>query len=348
MPANQSTLEVTRAVPAVEKYGPLSILPVSPTSEQRDLIRASDLYKLGDARLAWVNEGDLSCLLFSTLARGGDELREALEKIERWDLPASGKFWHNADGSLSERPMSYEAAYGSNGARDYIRLIARSALASTDMAGAGEGIPAGMKPWGPQCVEYPRRPSDYDGGKVLLADGDTEAGNSLLEDMDDTGGNQWHHRVPGGKGCDIVAYTPKPAAPPVEGLTSGEGEHRLCPWCGSKPILIAPPRFEAHFRAGCGDERCEVKPFAKGVTIARAWEAWDSPLAASPKATATAIVQEDVEERASLAADAYCGAHYDDLAIPQKAAWHHYRQGVLDTSLTDSGTAATIGGERAC
>jgi hypothetical protein len=57
-----------------------------------------------------------------------EKMIRALEIIARWQLPETGKFWENQDGTLSDRPMSYEACWGSNGARDYIRGIARDAL----------------------------------------------------------------------------------------------------------------------------------------------------------------------------------------------------------------------------
>lgn len=59
-----------------------------------------------------------------------DRLAKALERIERWfgEFPATGKFWHNADGSISDRPMPYGACWGSNGERDFMRSIARAAL----------------------------------------------------------------------------------------------------------------------------------------------------------------------------------------------------------------------------
>ncbi len=50
--------------------------------------------------------------------------RKALEEIANWELPATGDFW---DRNKTE-PVSYEATYGSNGVRDYIREIARAAL----------------------------------------------------------------------------------------------------------------------------------------------------------------------------------------------------------------------------
>lgn len=59
-----------------------------------------------------------------------ERLRAALTRIEKWfgEFPETGKFWDNADGSISDRPMNYGAYYGSNGERDYMRAIARKAL----------------------------------------------------------------------------------------------------------------------------------------------------------------------------------------------------------------------------
>ena len=53
-------------------------------------------------------------------------LRTALERIERWinEFPPTGRFWDDE----KTRPMSYGAAFGSNGERDYMRMIARKAL----------------------------------------------------------------------------------------------------------------------------------------------------------------------------------------------------------------------------
>lgn len=52
------------------------------------------------------------------------DLKDALTKIANWELPETGKFWDKEE----TRPMSYEAAYGSNGVRDYIRSVARKVL----------------------------------------------------------------------------------------------------------------------------------------------------------------------------------------------------------------------------
>lgn len=63
-------------------------------------------------------------------------LMEALLKIARWELPATGKFWDEE----KTRPTSYETEYGSNGARTYMRSLALAAIdaarAAADQGGA--------------------------------------------------------------------------------------------------------------------------------------------------------------------------------------------------------------------
>lgn len=71
--------------------------------------------------------------ILSLIERVG-ALEAALKRIEAWQMPETGKFWTNPDGSASDRPMSYAAAYGSNGERDHIRSIARAALSPTNQA----------------------------------------------------------------------------------------------------------------------------------------------------------------------------------------------------------------------
>lgn len=62
------------------------------------------------------------------------ELLGALGIVERWELPETDETWQ--DGT----PMSYTAAYGSNGARDFMRKVAKDArLAVTAMGGDDNG-----------------------------------------------------------------------------------------------------------------------------------------------------------------------------------------------------------------
>jgi hypothetical protein len=49
---------------------------------------------------------------------------EALQKVLKWEMPVTGQFWDKEE----KQPMSYAAAYGSNGERDYIKSIAKAAI----------------------------------------------------------------------------------------------------------------------------------------------------------------------------------------------------------------------------
>jgi hypothetical protein len=60
------------------------------------------------------------------------KLETALIKIAEWELPPTGKFWPNADGTDSDRPTSFEFEYGSHGAQNYFRNIAREALSDKE------------------------------------------------------------------------------------------------------------------------------------------------------------------------------------------------------------------------
>ena len=55
-----------------------------------------------------------------------EELEKALAKIERWhgEFPDSGCYYDEH----RTRPMSYGAAFGSSGERDFMREVARKAL----------------------------------------------------------------------------------------------------------------------------------------------------------------------------------------------------------------------------
>jgi hypothetical protein len=66
-----------------------------------------------------------------------DKYEAALKVVRNWKLPATGKFWDTEQ----SRPMSYEACFGSNGARDFMRNVANEALSAgeekTDKAKEG-------------------------------------------------------------------------------------------------------------------------------------------------------------------------------------------------------------------
>lgn len=62
--------------------------------------------------------------------RDAARMREALERIERWELPPSGEFYPNQDGTISDRPAPYDSFYanGTRGGKEAIRAIAKTAL----------------------------------------------------------------------------------------------------------------------------------------------------------------------------------------------------------------------------
>lgn len=57
-----------------------------------------------------------------------ERAQTALQRIERWfgEFPETGKFWDAAN----TETMSYAACFGSNGERDFMRAVARDALAT--------------------------------------------------------------------------------------------------------------------------------------------------------------------------------------------------------------------------
>ncbi len=67
----------------------------------------------------WVNEGKTPREV---------RLEGALKRIAKWngEFPETGRYWNDS----SEEQMSYSAAFGSNGERDYMRVLAQEALDS--------------------------------------------------------------------------------------------------------------------------------------------------------------------------------------------------------------------------
>jgi hypothetical protein len=63
--------------------------------------------------------------LIENLGQRITQLEAALQTIVEWkDFPATGSFW----GDEPTREMSYSAAFGSNGERDYMRRVAEQVL----------------------------------------------------------------------------------------------------------------------------------------------------------------------------------------------------------------------------
>lgn len=73
--------------------------------------------------IEWQNDENLINELVE-LKRKNKVMKEALEEIKYWRLPDTNQYWDKEE----TQPMSFEALYGSNGARDYIKSIAEEAL----------------------------------------------------------------------------------------------------------------------------------------------------------------------------------------------------------------------------
>ena len=74
-------------------------------------------------------QGKESLLLYNSMTAQIAKYRKALEKIAKWEMPVTGKYWPDKEGKPNpERPMSYGVCYGSNGERDFIKSIAEDAL----------------------------------------------------------------------------------------------------------------------------------------------------------------------------------------------------------------------------
>jgi hypothetical protein len=63
---------------------------------------------------------------YSAIEQENEILRNALLIVWQWNFPPSGVTWD--DGT----PMSYGIAFGSNGERDYMRAVARTALQNAE------------------------------------------------------------------------------------------------------------------------------------------------------------------------------------------------------------------------
>ncbi|HYF35140.1 MAG TPA: Lar family restriction alleviation protein [Prosthecobacter sp.] len=78
-----------------------------------------------DLRTKWCQTREQAIATWNRREDGEEErLREALQRIERW----FGEF-PMVDDPRGGKPVSYGVAYGSNGERDFMRAIARAALA---------------------------------------------------------------------------------------------------------------------------------------------------------------------------------------------------------------------------
>jgi len=98
---------------AIETLGPVGALP------------SSEAVSTNPQQGHFLDEAAAIVAAIQKMGAENERLRTALERIERWfgEFPDTGERWQ--DGS----PMSYSAAYGSNGERDFMRGVARAALA---------------------------------------------------------------------------------------------------------------------------------------------------------------------------------------------------------------------------
>lgn len=72
------------------------------------------------------NGGGQKCEYLNKAADEIERLLAVLVRIVNWEMPESGRTWD--DGT----PMSYGAAFGSNGERDFIRRVAENAFLGKD------------------------------------------------------------------------------------------------------------------------------------------------------------------------------------------------------------------------
>lgn len=96
-----------------------------------ELAREQDSYDFG---LPMFNKEKQPIInLLTEYANRAQKLVNALKIVATWQLPPSGQFWDREQ----KEPMSYEAAYGSNGVRDFMRNVATQALQDWEK---GDGV----------------------------------------------------------------------------------------------------------------------------------------------------------------------------------------------------------------
>ena len=106
------------------------MVPVEPT---REMERAAESYwnerrfkGLSDDPRTWAGVYQVMLADAPDVTALVTALVDALEQIERWDgFPSTNETWEG-----SGKPVSYSAAFGSNGERDFMRGVAKAALAA--------------------------------------------------------------------------------------------------------------------------------------------------------------------------------------------------------------------------
>lgn len=77
----------------------------------------------GYLRIA-LSERDNYIAKYDSLKLKSDALEANMYIIAKWILPSTGQFWEDD----KNRPVTYEAAYGSQGVKDYFKTLAEEAL----------------------------------------------------------------------------------------------------------------------------------------------------------------------------------------------------------------------------
>ncbi|MHA0335789.1 hypothetical protein [Sphingomonas aquatilis] len=360
MPANQSTPEVTRA----DREAAGAHLGLRQLDDGRYLYPNSRYQTRHNA----LSETLARHRLAHSPARGGDELRATAQFLsDRLD----DLEW--MDGDLESTLRDFM------GHVDPAHARLKSAIASTDMAGAGEMTPEErrfanlkqMAAYGGPIVSFDVREPYY----LASCDHCGWIGSSEHCGTDSFGDDSdvyCPRCQTGGADCGKVAERIA-SAPPVEGLTSGEGYMGAIVKGAAFLMDYGQPGVEELVRVAdvqpADDVCCKVR--LEGTTF---WQPEfefrrrATPLAASPKATATASVGEDDEE-ADRTADEAVDFVFDRLArklglaewevVEGSEEWEGdvsatlhrllVDAGIIDdetgaiATLTDSGTAATIG-----
>ena len=139
-----------------EQLGKFRYLGCSPTEEQRELARSSDLYRHGDMVLVWVNEGDL-CMheivpaIMPELGKMKDQLAAANAEIESWKrhagyLDGRRQFWqkeaedkHRLLATMYEALRGVDGQFSKVGKQPSWRRKVQKAIAAYEAQMKGEG-----------------------------------------------------------------------------------------------------------------------------------------------------------------------------------------------------------------
>lgn len=351
MPANQSTPEATRADVTRELSGEsvcgfrvAAYRETHPEHGAKFGHHYSEHWSTPNSRDPRVTverlftEDQLRQALSATPARGGDELREASFAGYRLQGPDGEDYFNDSTTPLSD-----------NDRRNGWVETPLYALASTDMAGAVEVERSAIK-------EYLIACADAADAQKLRCGSDTAMRANLTAEA-----KAYRNAARMIFEQDHASY--RTAAPPVEGLTSGEGYKdvdllRIDLLRGAlvsqrdwhveqaKSLSKQPQSPAIEWRRNEHHEQVD-NIYTVLNKIRR--------LAASPKATATASVRELLPEYGTWLPNVW-DAYLRELVgwqaadnwarLPATFRWSDFYDRIV-ASLTDSGTAATIGGERA-